>query len=29
MTKWQTFSFGTFFVINKTNAVHINDDGKA
>lgn len=29
MTKWQTFSFGTFFVINKTNAVTINDDGKA
>jgi hypothetical protein len=29
MTKWQTFSFGTFFVINNANAVAINDDGKA
>lgn len=29
MTKWQTFSFGTFFVINKTNAVRIKDNGKA
>lgn len=29
MTKWQTFSFGTFFVINNANAVAIKDNGKA
>lgn len=27
MTKWQTFSFGTFFVINKTNAVAMSANG--